>query len=44
MSAPKRLFFNVSFVLMIVAMPLATWYFSISLIHYDGALVWPDAQ
>ncbi len=43
MSAPKRAFFNASFVGMIVFLPLLTWYFAISFIHYDAKLVIPDA-
>jgi delta14-sterol reductase/lamin-B receptor len=43
MSPQTRAFFNVSFVGMIVFLPLLTWYFSIAILHYDAALVWPDA-
>ncbi len=43
MSRRKRVFFNISFVAMLLGMPLATWYFAISFIHHDAALVWPDA-
>jgi protein-S-isoprenylcysteine O-methyltransferase Ste14 len=44
MSSRKRILFNASFVAMLVGMPLATWYFAISFVHYDAALVWPDAS
>ncbi len=43
MSPRKRLLFDSSFVGMIVALPLLTWYFAIAIVHYDAALVWPDA-
>jgi hypothetical protein len=43
MSATTRRLFNVSFVGMIVGLPFLTWYFAITFIHYDAALVWPDA-
>jgi protein-S-isoprenylcysteine O-methyltransferase Ste14 len=43
MSSGRRIFFNASFIGMLVGMPLATWYFAISFVHYDAALVWPDA-
>ena len=43
MGPGKRFFFDVSFVGMIVSLPLLTWYFAISFLHYDAALVWPDA-
>jgi protein-S-isoprenylcysteine O-methyltransferase Ste14 len=42
MSPRKRALFNVSFVGMIVSLPLLTWYFAIAFVHYDSALVWPD--
>jgi protein-S-isoprenylcysteine O-methyltransferase Ste14 len=44
MSSRKRIAFNASFVAMLAGMPLATWYFAISFVHYDAALVWPDAS
>lgn len=42
-SSQKRVLFNLSFVLMLVGLPLGTWYFAISFVHYDAALIWPDA-
>ena len=39
----KRLLFNLGFVGMLVGLPGLTWYFAISFVHYDAALVWPDA-
>ena len=38
-----RLLFNLGFVGMLVGLPGLTWYFAISFVHYDAALVWPDA-
>ena len=43
MTREKRAFFNVSYVGMLFGLPFLTWYFAISFIHYDAALVWPDA-
>jgi hypothetical protein len=43
MSAGKRVFFNAGFASMIVFLPLLTGYFAISIVHYDAALVVPDA-
>jgi protein-S-isoprenylcysteine O-methyltransferase Ste14 len=43
MSSTKRAAFGASFVGMVVALPALTWYFAISFVHYDAALVWPDA-
>ena len=43
MGPQKRFLFNVSFVGMIVTLPLLTWYFAIAIVHYDAELVWPDA-
>ena len=42
MSPRKRLLFDVSFVGMIVGLPILTWYFAIAFAHHDAALVWPD--
>jgi protein-S-isoprenylcysteine O-methyltransferase Ste14 len=44
MRTSTRLFFNLGFVAMLVGMPFATGYFAISFVHYDAALVWPDAS
>jgi protein-S-isoprenylcysteine O-methyltransferase Ste14 len=43
MSPQKRVLFNISFVGMIAALPALTWYFAITFVHYDAALVVPDA-
>jgi delta14-sterol reductase len=39
----SRALFDIGFVGMIVGLPLLTWYFAIAFVHYDAALVWPDA-
>lgn len=44
MSAGRRRLFNLGFLAMIASMPVATEYFAISFVHYDAALVWPDAR
>jgi protein-S-isoprenylcysteine O-methyltransferase Ste14 len=43
MSPQKRALFNFSFVGMIFGLPLLTWYFAVTFVHYDAALTWPDA-
>jgi len=43
MGRGKRVGFNIAFASMLVGMPIATWYFAISFIHFDAALVVPDA-
>jgi len=42
MSRKMRLLFDLGFVAMIFGLPLLTWYFAITFVHYDAALVWPD--
>lgn len=39
----QRALFNAGFVGMLVGLPCLTWYFAISIVHYDAALVWPDS-
>lgn len=43
MSAGKRALFDAGFASMIVFLPLLTGYFAIAIVHYDAALVVPDA-
>ncbi len=44
MSTAKRAFFNVAFIGMLGGLPFLTWYFAVSTVYYDAALVWPDAE
>jgi len=44
MNPRHRVLFNVGFVLMLLGMPLATFYFAIAFVRHDAALVWPDAD
>jgi delta14-sterol reductase/lamin-B receptor len=43
LSPRTRLVFNLGFVSMVIGMPLLSWYLAVSFLHYDAALVWPDA-
>lgn len=43
MGRGKRTLFGLGFVAMLFGMPFATEYFAIAFVHYDAALVWPDA-
>lgn len=43
-SPSRRIFNNISFVIMIVGLPFWVWYCLICVLHYDGRLIWPDAQ
>jgi len=43
LSVRKRWLFDASFAAMVVGLPLLTWYFAVAFVHYDAALVWPDA-
>ena len=42
-SPAQRRLFNVGYVFMLAGLPAITWYASIAMLHYDGALVVPDA-
>lgn len=43
-SAARRVFNQVSFVVMILFLPLWTWYCLICVKHYDGTIVFPNAE
>ncbi|MEZ4352952.1 MAG: hypothetical protein R3F16_04675 [Myxococcota bacterium] len=43
MSLGRRRAFDAAFVLMLLGLPITTEYLAIAFVHYDAALVWPDA-